>query len=65
MTYALGRRIEPADMPMIRRIVRAAEAHDYRISAFVTGIVESDAFRMAKLPATQRQTLTTDLQGQR
>jgi len=29
----------------------------------VTGIIESDAFRMAKLPASQRQTLT-DLQGQ-
>ena len=63
MTYALGRRIEAADMPLVRRIIRSAEAQDYRISAFVNGIVESDAFRMAKLPASQRQTLT-DLQGQ-
>jgi hypothetical protein len=56
MTYALGRRIEAADMPLVRRIIRNAEAQQYRISAFVTGIVESDAFRMAKLPASQRMT---------
>ena len=47
MTYALGRRVEAADMPAVRKIIRAAEAQDYRISAFVTGIVESSAFRMA------------------
>ena len=45
MTYALGRRVEAVDMPAVRRIIRDAEAQDYRISAFVTGIVESDAFR--------------------
>ncbi len=60
MTYALGRRIEAADMPVVRRIIRSAEAQQYRISAFVTGIVESDAFRMAKLPSSQRQQ-TTDV----
>ena len=62
MTYALGRRVEAFDMPAVRRIIRDAEAQNYRISAFVNGIVESDAFRMAKLPASQRQ-MTTDLQG--
>jgi hypothetical protein len=56
MTYALGRRVEAADMPAVRRIIRNAEARDYRISAFVSAIVESDAFRMAKLPASQRTT---------
>jgi hypothetical protein len=59
MTYALGRRIEAFDMPAVRRIVRDAKAQNYRISAFVNGIVESDAFRMAKLPAAQRP-LTTE-----
>ena len=48
----------PSDMPAVRRIIRDAEAQNYRISAFVTGIVESDAFRMAKLPASQRQPTT-------
>ena len=56
MTYALGRRVEAADMPTVRRIIRTAESQNYRISAFVRGIVESDAFRMAKLPASQRTT---------
>ena len=55
MTYALGRRVEAADMPAVRRIIRSAAAQNYRISAFVTGIVESDAFRLAKLPASQRK----------
>ena len=63
MTYALGRRVEAFDMPSIRRIIRDAESQDYRISAFVNGIVESDAFRMAKLPASQRTT-TTDMPAQ-
>jgi hypothetical protein len=45
-TYALGRRVEPYDMPAIRKIVRGAKARDYRVSAFVHGIVESPAFQM-------------------
>jgi len=60
MTYALGRRVEAFDMPAIRRIVRNASAQNYRISAFVNGVIDSDAFRMAKLPASQRQTTTDD-----
>jgi mono/diheme cytochrome c family protein len=56
MTYALGRRVEAFDMPAIRRIIRDAAAQNYRISAFVNGVVESDAFRMARLPASQRAT---------
>jgi hypothetical protein len=41
-------------MPLVRRIIRNAEAQNYRVSAFVSGIVESDAFRLARLPAQQR-----------
>ncbi len=53
MTYALGRRIEPADMPMVRSIVREASARDLKISAFVQAIVRSPAFRMsAEMPVT-------------
>ncbi len=63
MTYALGRRVEAFDMPAVRRIIRDAAAHNYRFSAFVNGIVESDAFRKVKLPESQRS-ITTDLQGQ-
>ena len=46
MTYALGRRVEYFDMPTVRAIVRDASRHDYRLSSFVLGIVNSPAFRM-------------------
>ena len=52
LTYALGRRIEAADMPMVRRIVREAAAQNLKISAFIQAIVKSPAFRMgAEAPA--------------
>jgi len=49
MMYALGREIEPRDMPQVRAIVRAAAKNDYRVSSIVAGIVSSDAFRMQAL----------------
>ena len=47
LTYALGRRVEYSDMPMVRAIVRDAKRHDYKMSAFVQSIANSQAFRMA------------------
>ncbi|MEI7950541.1 MAG: DUF1592 domain-containing protein [Gammaproteobacteria bacterium] len=44
MTYALGRGVEYYDMPVIRRIVNNAGKDDYRFSALVLGIVNSDPF---------------------
>jgi hypothetical protein len=44
LTYALGRRLEYYDMPAVRAVVRAAQAQDYRFSAFVLGVVESRPF---------------------
>jgi len=52
MSYALGRRVEYYDMPAVRDIVDAAENDDYRISSFILGIVESDAFRLARMAET-------------
>jgi hypothetical protein len=46
MTYALGRPLEYYDMPAVRAIVRDASARDYRLSAFIGGVVRSQAFRM-------------------
>ena len=57
MTYALGRRVEYADMPAIRSIIREAAKNDNRMSAFVLALVNSPAFRTAK-PDTH--TLTTE-----
>ncbi len=47
MAYALGRRIEYYDMPAVRRIAREAGAEDYRLTAFIKGVVRSQPFRMA------------------
>jgi hypothetical protein len=54
MAYALGRRVEYYDMPEIRALVDRAREQDLRTSAFILGVVESDAFRMkvAGDPAT-------------
>jgi len=49
MMYALGRQIDPQDMPQVRAIVRAAAKDNYRFSSLVTGIVSSSAFRMQAL----------------
>jgi hypothetical protein len=46
MTYALGRRVEYYDMPVVRGIVRDAETNGYRISSFIAGVVNSPPFRM-------------------
>jgi len=46
MTYALGRGIEPADMPVVRGIVKKAAANNYRFSSIIMGIVESAPFQM-------------------
>jgi hypothetical protein len=46
LTYALGRGLEPGDMPVVRRIVKKAAQNDYRLSSIVMGIVESAPFQM-------------------
>jgi hypothetical protein len=46
MTYALGRRLEPSDMPAVRRVAGAAERDGWRMSALIRGVVTSAAFRM-------------------
>ena len=46
MVYALGRGLEPADMPVVRRIVRKAGQNGYRLGAIVNEIIESAPFQM-------------------
>jgi mono/diheme cytochrome c family protein len=46
LTYALGRGLEPGDMPVVRKIVKKAAQNDYRLSSIVMGIVESAPFQM-------------------
>jgi hypothetical protein len=46
LTYAVGRGIEPYDMPTVRGIVRDMARKDYRFSTLVAGIVTSPPFQM-------------------
>ena len=55
MTYALGRQIEAFDQPAIRAIVRGAARQDYKMSAFVLGVIDSPPFRMSR-PQTETTT---------
>ncbi|MFP5380411.1 MAG: DUF1585 domain-containing protein [Vicinamibacteria bacterium] len=48
MTYALGRRIEAHDLPTVRAIVREAASQNHSVSAYIFGVVNSPAFRMAR-----------------
>jgi hypothetical protein len=53
MTYAVGRPVEYYDMPAVRAIVRDAAAQNNRMSAFISGVVNSAAFRMARAPQVE------------
>jgi hypothetical protein len=46
LTYALGRGLEPSDMPVVRRIVKKAALNDYRFESIIIGIVQSPPFQM-------------------
>jgi hypothetical protein len=48
MAYALGRRVEYYDMPSVRQITEDAAEDEYRLSAFVLGVVNSPAFRTSR-----------------
>jgi hypothetical protein len=46
MTYALGRGVEPSDMPVVRSIVKKASQNNYRLESIVQSIIESAPFQM-------------------
>ena len=50
--YAIGRRTGYLDQPTVRVIEREAKANDYRMSSFIVGVVQSDAFRMRQTDGT-------------
>ena len=50
LAYAMGRRIEYFDHPTVRKIVKDAEASDYRLSSFILGVVRSDPFQKMQVP---------------
>jgi Protein of unknown function (DUF1592)/Protein of unknown function (DUF1588)/Protein of unknown function (DUF1587)/Protein of unknown function (DUF1585)/Protein of unknown function (DUF1595)/Planctomycete cytochrome C len=46
LIYALGRGLDPRDMPAVRGIMRDAAGRDYRFQSLVFGIVHSTPFTM-------------------
>jgi hypothetical protein len=46
LIYALGRGLEPTDMPVVRNIVRNAAQNNYRFNSIIMGIVQSAPFQM-------------------
>jgi hypothetical protein len=50
LTYALGRGVEPQDMPTVRAIARRAATDDYRIHSVIMGIIESQPFNLRRSP---------------
>ena len=56
LAYAMGRRIEYFDQPTVRKIVKEAEASDYRMSSFILGVVRSDPFQMMQVPTSVAET---------
>ena len=46
LTYAVGRSVQPYDMPAVRSIVRRAAQNDYKFSSLVLGVIESAPFKM-------------------
>ena len=46
MTYALGRGVEPSDMPVVRSIVKKSGPNNYRLESIVQSIIESAPFQM-------------------
>jgi hypothetical protein len=58
MIYALGRGVEYFDMPAVRRIVRDARREDYRFSAILAGIAQSEPFKFSTAPAADDEIAT-------
>ncbi len=51
LVYALGRGLDPRDMPQVRKIVGAAARDNYRFSSLILGIAHSTPFRMSTASA--------------
>ena len=55
MIYALGRTLEPYDVPTIRKIIRDAAPDNYKFSSIVMGIATSAPFQQSIVPQPQPQ----------
>jgi hypothetical protein len=46
MIYALGRGLEPVDMPVVRNVLKGAAKNNYAMQSIILGIVQSSPFQM-------------------
>ena len=65
MTYALGRRLEYTDLPAVRAIVRDAGQKADKLSAYVSGVVNSAAFKMGVTDKGSDQRRAAEVERQR
>ncbi len=54
MTYALGRGVEDADMPVVRSIVREADKNQDRFISLLMGVIKSGPFQMRTKQVEER-----------
>jgi hypothetical protein len=57
--YALGRGLEPVDMPVVRSVVKNAATQDYAMQSIVMGIVRSVPFQMRTVTRSAAAPVTT------
>jgi hypothetical protein len=50
LTYSMGRTLEYYDMPTVRTVVRDARTKDYKFSAIVQALVNSEQFKVRRMP---------------
>jgi hypothetical protein len=50
LIYALGRGLEPTDMPTVRSIVRKNASTNFKLSSIIMDVVRSVPFQMRKKP---------------
>ena len=55
LTYSMGRTREYYDMPTVRKIVRDTQASDYKFSAIVQAVVNTEQFKMRRVPPPSQQ----------
>ena len=45
LSYAIGRKINPHDRPVVERICAALEENEFRMNTLIQGIISSPQFR--------------------
>ena len=62
LTYAIGRGMEAADMPLVRQVQGVARADDYRFQTLISAVVNSDAFLKNEVAGEDGQTVASHQQ---